>query len=397
MANPDRRIAELDGLRGFMTIAVVVSHFFGEVQHGVPALMFGWIAVTMFYVLSGFLIARLILNKGHHDNFFQVFYIRRICRTFPIYLVCVFLIFWLNSNFHPETTLHGENIPLWAYLTFTQNFWIAQTGSMGTHWLAPTWTLALEEQFYLVAPALLLFVPRRWLVRVLTALLLLGPIARAYVLFASDLHPLAANVLLPTNSDVLIAGILAAVLLANPSIDWSRYSFALRVAPLIALVVVAIVSSFAHSDLATVLRPLLISLGCACHLMSVVQGAQEGKRYQSEILQFFCRTSYATYLTHLMVLGVLHNVVLGTPPDIETAQQIAVTVLAIPATIGLAWLLTTFVENPITDYGRSFKWGSAPTRLSGTKYPTRNDQSAFATGLARHVDDAPKGQLPSTV
>lgn len=67
-----------------MTILVLVSHYFGEVPHGITALMFGWIAVDMFFVLSGYLVGKLILEKQHNDNFFQVFYVRRVaarCRS----------------------------------------------------------------------------------------------------------------------------------------------------------------------------------------------------------------------------------------------------------------------------------------------------------------------------
>ena len=81
----DRRITTLDGLRGLMTVMVIVSHYFGELEHGVRAVMVGWIAVNMFFVLSGFLIGRLILERRHHANFFAVFYVRRFCRIIPAY------------------------------------------------------------------------------------------------------------------------------------------------------------------------------------------------------------------------------------------------------------------------------------------------------------------------
>ena len=85
----DRRIATLDGLRGLMTVMVILSHYFGELEHGVRAVMVGWIAVNMFFVLSGFLIGRLILERRHHANFFAVFYVRRFCRIIPAYVITV--------------------------------------------------------------------------------------------------------------------------------------------------------------------------------------------------------------------------------------------------------------------------------------------------------------------
>jgi peptidoglycan/LPS O-acetylase OafA/YrhL len=67
------RIAALDGLRGLLASMVIVSHYFGEAAHSVPGLAFGWLAVSMFFVLSGFLIGKIIIEKQQHQNFFLVF------------------------------------------------------------------------------------------------------------------------------------------------------------------------------------------------------------------------------------------------------------------------------------------------------------------------------------
>ncbi len=354
----DRRIPALDGVRGLMTIIVVISHYFGEVEHGVHALMWGWMAVTMFYVLSGFLIARLILDKGHHANFFKVFYIRRVARTFPIYFVCVGLIVGITSLWHFSETYENTRFPLYAYFTFTQNFWMAATGSIGEHWLSPTWTLALEEQFYLLAPALILFVPRQHLLKLLVAMMGFAVVARIWVLDFTSLHPYAAGVLLPTRLDVLAAGVLAVVLLRQEWIDWARYDLALRVLPiplLLAAMVLKLISGEDGSAFA-VLSPLLVSSACAALLMAIARGAPEAKRFLNPLFNFFCTISYSVYLTHLMVLGLLHNLILGTAPDVARLPQILVTFAAIPATVGLSYLLTRFVEAPITNFGRSFKW-----------------------------------------
>jgi hypothetical protein len=76
-ANGELRIAALDGIRGFMIILVLFSHFFAEITNGFPSLGFGWLAVNMFFVLSGFLIGRLIIERKESENFFTVFIMRR--------------------------------------------------------------------------------------------------------------------------------------------------------------------------------------------------------------------------------------------------------------------------------------------------------------------------------
>lgn len=354
----DRRIPALDGVRGFMTIIVVISHYFGEVPHGLPALMWGWMAVTMFYVLSGFLIARLILDKGQHANFFKVFYIRRVARTFPIYFVGVGLIATITLLWKFSETYENTHFPLFAYFTFTQNFWMAATGSIGEHWLAPTWTLALEEQFYLLAPALILFVPRQYLLKLLVAMMGFAVLARYWVLDFTSLDPYAAAVLLPTRLDVLAAGVLAVVLLRQTWIDWARFDFALRVLPIPLLLAAIVLKLISREDgtAFSAISPLLVSSACASLLMAIARGAPEAKRFQNAVFNFFCTISYAVYLTHLMVLGLMHNLILGTAPDVATVPQILVTFASIPVTVALSYVLTRFVEAPITNFGRSFKW-----------------------------------------
>ena len=157
----ESRVVCLDGVRGLMTIMVLISHYFGEIPHGIKALMFGWIAVDMFFVLSGYLVGKLILEKQHNDNFFQVFYIRRVCRTLPIYFVCLAVNIVLMTAFAAPWVDADEPFPAWSYFTFTQNFYMAATGGIGAHWLSPTWTLAIEEHFYLIVPFLFVVVPRR--------------------------------------------------------------------------------------------------------------------------------------------------------------------------------------------------------------------------------------------
>ncbi len=152
----ERRVVALDGLRGLMTIAVIISHYFGELQHGLP-IKVGWIAVDMFFVLSGFLIGKLILEKQVHANFFKVFYVRRFCRIVPAYIITILTVSVI-LHFVPQTWLDTtRRFPLWAYLTFNQPFFMIATQSIGSHWLAPTWTLAFEEHFYLLAPGMIVF------------------------------------------------------------------------------------------------------------------------------------------------------------------------------------------------------------------------------------------------
>jgi peptidoglycan/LPS O-acetylase OafA/YrhL len=358
----ERRVVCLDGVRGLMTIMVLVSHYFGELPHGIGAFMFGWIAVDMFFVLSGYLVGKLILEKQHHGNFFQVFYARRVCRTLPIYFVCLVINFVLMHIFTSPWVEADRSFPMWSYFTFTQNFFMVATDSIGAHWLAPTWTLTIEEHFYLIVPFLFFIIPRRRIAIVLGTIAVCALAVRAGVYEFVEYPGLTGLVLLPTRADVLTAGLLAAVAIKTETMSWQRIEYWVRLAPIALLLVAAILrmTDAGVGHLFAILGPTLVSIGCAAFLVSLVRGAPEAKRFHSKFLGFFNTTSYAVYLTHLPVLGLMHGLLLGTRPDIATPAQWAVTFAAVPVCIAVSWLLTILVERPLTNYGRTWVWSDQP-------------------------------------
>lgn len=371
-ASPERVVA-LDGLRGLMTVFVVVSHYFAEVPHGLSAFAFGWIAVDMFFVLSGYLVGRLILEKRHHANFFPVFYMRRACRTLPIYFLCLFVTLGLIASCDPAWSGAGHALPAWSYLLLVQNFAMAATGSVGAHWLAPTWTLALEEHFYLVVPLLFALSPRRRLVPVLLALIAAAVAFRAAIHLSGAVSPVAALSLLPGRADSLGLGLLAALAVKSKKIPWAQLDQPLRGAPIVLLVGVFVLRLWCgegHPAM-PILAHLLVSAGAAAFLLTLVRGAPEAERFRSRALCFFGHNSYAIYLTHLPVLGLMHGLLLGAEPDIADPRQWLVTLAAIPVCIGVSRLITRFVEEPITAYGRTWAWrdhprpSAAPTLATG--------------------------------
>ena len=362
-ANGELRIAALDGVRGLMTILVLFSHFFAEIANGFPRLGFGWLAVNMFFVLSGFLIGRLIIERKESANFFTVFIVRRICRTIPSYVISVLIIFSVLWIFRAEpwTRFHTE-FPLWSYLTFTQNIFMGITNDVGAYWLAPTWTLALEEQLYALLPLVFFLAPRRFWAPVLIGLAITGVVLRGAV-FATDAAPMWGLVILPTRADVLVVGVIAAVIFKDRTIDLSRLDLGLRCAPVVLLFAAVL---FAVIDpverfLFNTFGPLFVSVGFACLLVAMVRGAPEAKRFESRFLCFFGHISYCVYLTHLMVLGLMHGLILGAKPALGSTEQWLVTLAALVVTVGVGWALTTFIEAPLTSYGRSWKWSAKKT------------------------------------
>lgn len=358
-AGTETRLVALDGIRGLMTIFVLVSHYFAEVPNGWSAFSVGWIAVLTFFTLSGFLVGRLILDKSDRANFYTVFYVRRLCRTLPVYVFCVLVVFaalWIIGE--RTWTAETHYFPLWSYLTFWQNFYMVETGSVGQHWLAPTWTLTVEEHFYLIAPALILFTPRRHLITVLAIGIALSVGFRAYIYYGTDLNALWALTMLPGRADALFLGIIAAVVFRDNNITWRHYDMALRIAPIILLVLTFAIRFIdgESGHMTQVLGLFLVALASAIYILSIARGAPEADRLQSKALIFCGHNSYSIYLTHLMVLGLMHGLILDSVPNVASTTQILVTLMAIPVALFIGWAFTKLVEEPITAYGRSWKW-----------------------------------------
>jgi peptidoglycan/LPS O-acetylase OafA/YrhL len=177
-------MSQLDALRFFAIMGVIVQHnwrprplpwIFGPLD-------WGMLGVRLFFVLSGFLITGILIGgreTGERDPerrlfFVRQFYVRRFLRIFPIYYLTLVLV--LASGVEPARQV-------WPWLfSYTTNVYIWHN----LHWighLSHFWTLAVEEQFYLVWPWLMLFLPRRWLVPLLVALVCLAPLYRLYASF----------------------------------------------------------------------------------------------------------------------------------------------------------------------------------------------------------------------
>jgi len=224
----------LDGLRGIAILSVLLWHSVFDASAnskllspvegttGVSwALRLGglsWSGVDLFFVLSGFLIGGILLDAAESSNYYRTFYIRRAFRILPLYGLVVgllfsahFLVFFLTGN----SDHFQSSIPWVMYPTFTQNFWMARAGWWGSHFLGPTWSLAIEEQFYLTAPFIMRRLTRHQLAAALGAVVVGAPLLRAALLFRLPHGAFAAYVLTPCRADALSLGILIALLVRD--------------------------------------------------------------------------------------------------------------------------------------------------------------------------------------
>jgi peptidoglycan/LPS O-acetylase OafA/YrhL len=110
--------------------------------------IFGRTGVDLFFVLSGYLITTILLNNRNSPSYFRSFYGRRVFRILPIYYV-MFAVYVVGSYLSWSPSLFAGKVPEWTYAFGLQNFWMAARQDYGATWLAATWSLAIEEQFYL--------------------------------------------------------------------------------------------------------------------------------------------------------------------------------------------------------------------------------------------------------
>ena len=222
------RVPQLDGLRGLAILLVLIWHYvacqmdpkwgslgvetFGfRVADTLHALIsMTWSGVDFFFVLSGFLLGGILMDHKTSPCFFRTFYVRRVCRLFPLYYLLL-LLFGLTTLAPLSQACPGLNwlfdhpLPMWSYATFTQNFQMAFKELIGAKQLGVTWSLAVEEQFYLILPLIVYFTTRRSLPFVLVTLILAAPLLRvALMLNRPDIAVISNYVLMACRANSLL-------------------------------------------------------------------------------------------------------------------------------------------------------------------------------------------------
>ena len=171
-------IPELQGLRGIAVLAVVLYHSHPRFEGTwfYPASLWGWAGVNLFFVLSGFLITSILLEARDKPRYFRNFYARRALRIWPVYFL-VLAICYAKADWFVGLP-PGQAIrtaPWWAFLLFVQNlFHLTLPPAIG-----PTWSLAIEEQYYFLWAPVVRVLRQPWLLAaVLGAALVASPLFR---------------------------------------------------------------------------------------------------------------------------------------------------------------------------------------------------------------------------
>lgn len=318
-----RYVPQLDGLRAIAILAVLVTHFWAypkghELLNHLAA--FGWVGVDLFFVLSGYLITGILRDTRDDPHHYRNFYARRALRIFPLYyllLVLVLVALPLVKPMHPV-----ENS--WMFWIYAGNIALAEAGWQ-LFLLDITWSLSLEEQFYLIWPAAIRRLSNKRVMQVCLAVIIAMPILR-WLLW----EPLGWMWLhMVLRADGFAVGALIAVAMRE-GINVRRFGALIVIG--IGIFWLVLTGSFArNSMLVGTIGYSATALMCGAGLIL----ALNAKWLTSKVMVHIGRVSYGVYIYHPLCLAAVSLILakqtglLGSLMQLVVVSAVAVAVATV--------------------------------------------------------------------
>jgi peptidoglycan/LPS O-acetylase OafA/YrhL len=359
------RIAELDGLRGIAILLVVSFHYinnqllystnsFGRFLCKVTS--FGWVGVDLFFVLSGFLIGSILIRTRESKNFFSTFYIRRLARIVPNYylLLLIFIAIQPWPYFSDNYMLTGNKvIPLGSYFTMMHNFYMANMNNLGNGMLCVTWSIGIEEQFYLAFPLIVYLAKRSWLPFILIITVIVASVVRMQYT-----HWIPPYVLLPARMDSISMGVLVAYFYNKIDLEAfvSKYLYILLILIATDIAICAYLYAL-FGDLGVIKHTLFAIFFALCLVLAITKTPGYTTLLRNKILCWVGTISYSLYLFHYFILALFHHFI-GNKEGIviNNLKDLIITILALASSFLMAWVVFKWLETPIVKWGKKFKY-----------------------------------------
>ena len=382
-ATENQRIPELDGLRGLAILLVIICHYiagashppFGFVaDHLITILDLGWSGVDLFFVLSGFLIGGILLSSRNSPTYFRTFYLRRVHRILPVYyswilLYLVFVGICVYSSLRPVimtppgTALASQDLAVVPkYLLFLQNI-LYSPRPFEWQWFVVTWSLAVEEQFYLLAPPLIRWVSRRILLVILCFTLIAAPVLRyvSFVSFPQLDH--FAQFAMPCRADSLALGILAAIAWQSNTVRsylQRNPGFLQRTSVYLGVCVVGLLWWLVRpTNVVTVTAGYSFLAFFYVSLLLLVISQTDSfpaRCMRISLLRRLGGISYCVYIIHETINELGHRFLLHQEPDLSHWQGVLITCSAFVLSLTIASLSWRFFEKPLIRRGHGFAY-----------------------------------------
>ena len=423
MRSKAAHVPALDGVRGLAIALVFARHLSlvpwfrlsssaaDQAVAGVAGA--GWIGVDLFFVLSGFLITGVLLDDRERTAPMSAklgrFYWRRTLRIMPLYYVACAILFFVVPALpyfraQPEIAMLPQSEP-WYWLYGVNLLSVIHGGAWTPFNTGHFWSLAVEEQFYLVWPLVVLATSRKTLVRVVAALIVAGPLVRlACLTFLGDAGPTAAYTISFARVDVLGAGALLAIMYRGDRDRWMRLQ---AVTPWLGAIALAVFTLIAvrrgadesHDPVMQILGYSVVALGMASLVAGLLRIDQPsrplGRLFSAPPLRTLGKYSYCLYIVHYPLMAVMDLAwphvhippVLGSQLPAWTAYG---AVLA-ASSFAVAWVSWRLLESPILALKDRFSRTpplsavplSAPPPPRQTYRPLARESDAIAMPVAQ--------------
>ena len=306
-------LAPLDGIRGLAIVIVLFGHIcesivkeWGFVFPGIQAGLLGWTGVDLFFVLSGFLITGILYESRNGEHYFRNFYARRALRIFPLYYGVLLLVL-IASTLGPRFLEWRWESQAWLWLYLT-NFKLAfgHPGMFGV--LDHFWSLAIEEHYYLVWPAIVYAFHRRTLMKILLAAMAIAFTVRLLSI-EGERMTLAGYMMTPARMDALAAGSFIALAARGPGgiaalVKPAFLAFGLAGAAFVSIVLLRNSAGFDDPVVGTVGISLLWAMFGGLLVISLTWQPAVAVM-SSGLLRWFGKYSYGMYVWHPVVIIIL--------------------------------------------------------------------------------------------
>ena len=340
----DKRLPQLDAIRGIAILIVMLHNESGvfPALHLQKVFANGWMGVDLFFVLSGFLITGILLDSPHAEGYFKNFYIRRCLRIWPLYYSLIFFMFVILPFLRPSEahTILERSSPWWAYPLYLQNFLVsipeAAAGALGV-----TWSLAIEEQFYLIWPLIVRYCSPAQVRRIAITVICLSPALRLFLSF----HHVDLYSNLFCRLDGLMAGALLAVLVRSTDFAPSRFVTRAWVTLIVAL-------PLAFMTEAVNARWIVFSFSAAASASLVYLSLHS----RQKVLQAALRSRFIVYTGTISYgLYLLHKIPFDMAKTFHLEDHPILMPLLIAVCYGLAALSWNLLEKPFLRLKRFFE------------------------------------------
>jgi len=310
-------IPALDGIRGLAVLAVMCVHFFMSytprniLEYAIQKISsYGTLGIDLFFMLSGFLICGILLDTKANTDYLRNFLIRRFLRIFPLYYLVLALVlvalFLIPGSDQPPYNKLWEAQP-WAW-TYLFNFFLAHEGAWTVPYMGHFWSLAVEEQFYLVWPLMVYYLSAQRLMQLSTVIIILVTTLLAWMEI-TGVSKITIHVLTPLRLNALCIGAWLATWLRQPLVLEAglgmihRRTLQVFIVSVLAKVVIFMVVKMMPrlSDALEALRTLSwLGLFAALHLSAVALPSSSplirGLCFRP--LTFLGKYSYGIYIFH---------------------------------------------------------------------------------------------------